>query len=80
MLMYPKADIPIVAVSLVRSYKINMKGKKELYYDPDFHFRLGQALGPLREEGVLILGSGFTWHNLSEIWGLMNSIKPHEPS
>jgi aromatic ring-opening dioxygenase catalytic subunit (LigB family) len=34
-------------------------------YDPEEHIRVGQALSPLREEGVLIMGSGMTYHNMS---------------
>eukprot|EP00756_Hemistasia_phaeocysticola_P049932 Hpha_TRINITY_DN24533_c0_g1::TRINITY_DN24533_c0_g1_i1::g.172682::m.172682 len=51
MLMFPKADVPIVAVSL-------KKGQ-----DPATHLRIGEALAPLREEGVLIVGSGYAFHN-----------------
>jgi 4,5-DOPA dioxygenase extradiol len=50
--MYPKADIPVVQMSL------------DLSCTPDQQFRLGQELSPLRNEGVLILGSGNVVHNL----------------
>src|SRR3546814_14201470 len=50
--MYPQADVPIVMLSLKSSY------------DAGEHIRLGQALAPLREEGVLIIGSGLTYHNM----------------
>jgi aromatic ring-opening dioxygenase catalytic subunit (LigB family) len=49
---FPKADVPIVQVSLLA----NM--------DPAEHIRLGQALAPLRDENILIVGSGMTYHNM----------------
>jgi aromatic ring-opening dioxygenase catalytic subunit (LigB family) len=51
-LMYPNADVPIVMLSLKSDY------------DPQEHIRVGQALQPLRDEGVLIIGSGLTYHNM----------------
>ena len=51
-LMYPDADMPI----LMASIKSN--------YDPAQHFAMGQALASLRDEGVLIVGSGLTYHNM----------------
>ena len=51
--MFPQADIPVVQLSLDMS-------KPEA-----FHFALGQKLRPLREEGVLLVGSGNMVHNLS---------------
>ncbi|GAX26674.1 4,5-DOPA dioxygenase extradiol [Fistulifera solaris] len=51
MLMYPDADIPVVCVSLHSSLS------------PDIHLALGNALAPLQDQGVLLLGSGFAFHN-----------------
>lgn len=51
-LMYPDADVPVVMLSLRSTY------------DPEEHIRVGQALVGLRDEGVLIMGSGMTYHNM----------------
>ncbi|TFH01256.1 MAG: dioxygenase [Calditrichales bacterium] len=51
-IMYPEADIPCVQLSLVKGLK------------PLTHIQIGQALTALLEENVLIIGSGFSFHNL----------------
>ncbi|MEV6343616.1 class III extradiol ring-cleavage dioxygenase [Actinoplanes sp. NPDC051851] len=49
--MYPEADIPVLQMSLPTT-------------EPDRLLELGARLAPLRDEGVLIVGSGFTTHGL----------------
>jgi len=50
--MFPQAEVPLVQMSLHASL------------DPALHLAAGEALAALREEGVLVLGSGMSFHNL----------------
>lgn len=54
-IMYPEADVPIFQISMLKSY------------DPAAHFAMGRALAQLREEGVMIVGSGLSYHNLGKL-------------
>ena len=51
-IMYPDAGIPCVQVSLVSGLR------------PDLHIRIGKALAPLKDEPILVIGSGFSFHNM----------------
>lgn len=52
MLMYPTADVPVIQLSV------------QTDLGPGYHYRVGQALAPLRQESILVLGSGGAVHNL----------------
>lgn len=51
-IMYPEADIPCIQLSLLGSL------------DPAAHIALGEATGDICGDGVLVIGSGFSFHNL----------------
>ena len=52
-ILWPDADMPLFQVSM------------RAHYSPSEHLALGRALAPLRDDGVLIIGSGLSYHNLS---------------
>lgn len=52
MLMFPKGDVPVLQMSLLRNL------------DAAAHIKVGEALAELRAQGVLIVGSGMSFHNL----------------
>lgn len=56
-IMYPEADIPCVQISLLKSL------------NPADHIKIGAALSDIEYDGLLIIGSGFSFHNMRAFFG-----------
>ena len=65
MLMFPLADIPVLQLSL------------QTALGPAHHLKIGEALAPLREQGILIIGSGGATHNLREYFHPAGDQQPY---
>ena len=60
--LYPDADVPVIELSLDHNQ------------DPQYHYELAKELRPLRDKGVLIIGSGNMVHNLGLVaWDKLNA-------
>ncbi|MBN8839296.1 MAG: dioxygenase [Sphingomonadales bacterium] len=67
LLGWPAADIPVVQLSISSEHS------------PDWHYRIGQALAPLRAENVLVIGSGSLTHNLREVFVARRTVDSPTP-
>ena len=64
--VFPDADVPVVQFSIDETQP------------PDFHYEIGKRLAPLRDEGILIMGSGNLVHNLhAYAWG-RHAVEPFD--
>lgn len=63
--LFPQADVPVVQVALPARF-----GAREVY-------GMGRALAPLREQGILVIGSGSMTHNLAEFFGGQREAAPY---
>lgn len=64
--VFPNADIPVVQLSIDETQP------------PEFHYELAQQLAPLRDEGILVIGSGNIVHNLhTYAWG-QHEVEPFD--
>ena len=61
-LMYPDADIPVIQISLLNTL------------DAEQHIAIGKALQALEYDNLLVVGSGFTFHNMNEFKTFNNDI------
>lgn len=68
MLAFPKADVPIVQLSIDPSR------------DAAYHYALGAALVPLRADGIMLMGSGHITHNLRAVFGAMRGGMQADPA
>ena len=61
-LMYPEADIPVAQLSLIQGL------------DPATHYQVGRLLREISNQNVLVIGSGFSFHNLRVFFNQMNQV------
>lgn len=65
-MMYPEADIPCMQLSLLRGLS------------PTAHLALGRALRELNDENILVIGSGFSFHNMRSFY--WEGVGPEDPA